>query len=739
MRRRKREQSERESTVAELDYRILSVRADSISVEGRTVETTISTETPVLMPDWERMEMIPEVLLTSGVEFPSNRQVPFLDSHNRNANSDQFGSVRSIRVDGNQVAGMLHFSKKQAATDAFNDVVDGHATDVSAGYKVITREFVKHGESRVISGRSFDGPVNVVTKWRLREVSLTPIGADDQAKLRGLDPAAVLFKSPSEKKEEFKMTEALRKLCVAKGMTATLDDEEALRWMNDNADKFGTQVEDKKEERKEEKRSDLPTAEAMADMIAKATRKIIDDEKAARAAFEKSVDELCDLAGLTSESAQCRTLADVPAVRAHLKAKQLEEQATIPYGASVRHVSSGSERLEVDLRSALTLTACRSALNGDEAKLEKYYPAAQRSKAADTFRHATLFDMATEYVRSRGVQTLGLTRDQIAICAMFGPEKAGIRAAPNGASYHGTGSFSNLTLDAVNKSMMIGFTEVPQTWRGPMKQGQSATDFKNIHRMQLGAIPNLPVWNDAVRPEMASMADGKATYAVECRSIGIDFGYKLIVNDDMSALTSTPQKLGDAAARTVNTVAWSQVTSNPTMRDAQALFLETPTGLRFRKNLTTGAASPTTATIGAMKALMRLMRGENTPEGTESADILNITPSYLVVPAVLETTAEVLINSMFDPASTGAGTYNATRSLQLVVEPLLDAASSTAFYAFANPTRVETIEVTFLAGQETPQVREVRDEHTLASTYYVLQSLAAKALDYRGIQKHNGT
>jgi hypothetical protein len=384
------------------------------------------------------------------------------------------------------------------------------------------------------------------------------------------------------------------------------------------------------------------------------------------------------------------------------------------------------------------LTACRAALNGNEAKLEKYYPAAQRSKAADNFRHATLFDMAAEYVRSRGVQTLGLTRDQIAICAMFGPEKAGIRTSAGGAAYHGSGSFSNLTLDAVNKSMMIGYQEVPATWRGPMKQGQSATDFKNIHRMQLGAIPNLPVWNDSVRPEMASMADGKATYAVECRSIGIDFGYKLIVNDDMSALTSTPMKLGDAAARTVNTVAWAQVTSNPTMRDGQALFLETPASLRFRKNLTTGSATPTSATIGAMKALMRLMRGENTPEGTESSDILNLTPSYLVVPATLETTAEVLINSIYDPASTGAGTFNATRSLQLVVEPLLDAASTKAFYLFADPTRVETVEVTFLAGQETPQVREVRDEHTLASTYYVLQSVAAKALDHRGMQKHNG-
>jgi len=476
----------------------------------------------------------------------------------------------------------------------------------------------------------------------------------------------------------------------------------------------------------------------MAKMIADATRKALEDQQAARAAFAAEVDSLCDLADVPEAAAHCRTLPDITAVRAHIKAEKVKQTESIPYGGSVRVLSTGTERLEVDLRSALTLTACRAATGGDEAKMEKHYPAAQRSKAADTFRHATLFDMASEYVRSRGVQTLGLTRDQIAICAMFGPEKAGIRAAPGGAAYHGTGSFANLTLDAVNKSMMIGYSEVPATWRGPMKQGQSATDFKNIHRMQLGAIPNLPVWNDSVRPDMASMADGKETYAVECRSIGVDFGYKLIVNDDMSALTSTPMKLGDAAARTVNTVAWAQVTSNPTMRDAKALFLETPAGLRFRKNLTTGAVALSSTTLGAMKALMRLMRGENTPEGTESSDILNLMPSYLVVPASIETTAEVLINSIYDPGSTGSGTFNPTRSLKLVVEPLLDAASTTAWYLFAEPTRVETVEVTFLAGQETPQVREVRDEHTLASTYYILQSVAAKALDHRGMQKHDG-
>lgn len=728
--------SQRDQAASDTSYRSLSVRAATFSEESRSVEAVISTDQPVLMPDWNRMEMVPEVLVPSGAEYPSNRQVPFLDSHQRRSVKDQLGSAREINVSGSEITAKLVFRKAAESEDALAGVRDGHITDVSVGYDVLKRQYVPKGEKKTIAGRTYSGPVNVATKWKLREVSLTPIGADDQAKLRGLDPAAVRFKSSNEQ-EDFAMNPELRALLVSKGMPEAHTDEQAQRWLVDNAAKLGEKPAEKQEERSQQQ-NQLPSATDLAKLVADATRAEVARQNAERKSFENEVRELCDMADVPSEFDACRAMDNVESVRKHIKEVKAKNAEHIPYGATVRHVGSGTERLEVDLRSALTLTACRSALNGDEAKLEKYYPSAQRSKAADNFRHATLFDMATEYVRSRGIQTLGLTRDQIAICAMFGPEKAGIRAAAGGAAYHGTGSFSNLTLDAVNKSMMIGYSEVPATWRGPMKQGQSATDFKNIHRMQLGAIPNLPIWNDSVRPDMASMADGKATYAVECRSIGIDFGYKLIVNDDMSALTSTPMKLGDAAARTVNTVAWAQVTSNPTMRDAQALFLETPAGLRFRKNFTTGTGAPSSATLGTLKALMRLMRGENTPEGTESADILNLTPAYLVVPASLETTAEVLVNSLYDPASTGAGTFNPTRSLKLVVEPLLDAASTVAWYLFAEPTRVETVEVTFLAGQETPQVREVRDEHTLASTYYVLQSVAAKALDHRGIQKHKG-
>ncbi len=84
------------SEAAGMAFRSLAVRASTFSEETRTVEAVISTEQPVEMPDWTRMEMIPEVLLSSGVQMPPSRQVPFLDSHNRHSVKDQLGSARDV-------------------------------------------------------------------------------------------------------------------------------------------------------------------------------------------------------------------------------------------------------------------------------------------------------------------------------------------------------------------------------------------------------------------------------------------------------------------------------------------------------------------------------------------------------------------------------------------------------------------------------------------------------------------
>lgn len=756
----------RDEQAGDFAERTLVLRKSSLNEEARTIDADITTETPVPMIDWERYEMIPEVLLSSGANFPKSRQVPFLDSHNRSSVADQLGSARSIEVNNDKLRATLHFS--ESAKDEFTKVREGHVTDVSAGYEVQKRVFVPAGETKVINGRSFDGPVNVVTKWRLREVSLTPIGADAQAKLRGLDPAAIRFQS--KEKGQFEMNPELRKLLVSRGMAATLSDEDAQKWLIENRAKLADPPEeetvieppadppsDAAAKGKTRTAPAFPTSEEIAKLIADATRAEIKAEQVRVAAFRKEVDSLCNLADLQDTAEHCRGLSDIESVRTYLTAEKAKRSTTIGFTPSVRVTGEGSDRFMEDIGTALTLRALESVSTPSpegnffatqQAKtrtetLERVFPAASRAKGAEQWRDASMYDIAHEMVRSIfGVQTRGMSRENVAIIAMFGPQRAsemGIQFRSSGAAFHTTGSFTNLTLDAMNKSMMLGYVEAPSTWEGPMKRGRSVDDFKNINRMRLGAIPNLPVWNDNDNPQKASMKDAKETYAVESRSLEIDFSYRLLVNDDMDALSVAPSQLGAAARRTVNTVAWSVITSNPTMSDGKALFLETAAGNRNRSNLTTGSATPTNLTLQTMKNKMRQMRGENTPAEAESKDILNLQAKYIVGPGALDTTILQLVMSVADPVTQlSSAVYNPANTLIPVIEPLLDAASATAWYLFASPQVIDTVEVSFLKGQETPVIRSFMNERTLSQSAIVLQTFGAAALNHRGMQKHDG-
>ena len=756
---------QRDEVAVDFGERALTLRASSLDTETRTIDADITTETPVMMADYQRMEMIPEVLMSSGAQFPKSRQVPFLDSHNRASVSDQLGSARGIEVSGDKLKARLHFS--EAAANEFTKVREGHVTDVSAGYEILKRVFIPSGESKVISGRSFDGPMNVVTKWRLREVSLTPIGADAQAKLRGLDPAAIRFKSSL--KGEFEMNKELKALLVSRGMAATLSDEEAQVWLLKNHRALGDPTDPPtdppddppadppSDEKRTQKAPAMPTTADFAAMIDKATRAVLAEERARIAKHEKEVVALCELAGLPDEAAACRSLPDADAVRTHLMAARKTATETLGSGPSIRITAEGGDQFMADIKSALTSRAldqiATPAPHGLQSydkvqsrraeALEKVFPKAAQPKGAEQWRNASMYDMAEEMVRNVfGIQTRGMSRQDVAVIAMFGPDRAkevGVQFRAAGSAYHTTGNFVNLTLDAQNKSMMLGYMEAPSTWEGPMKRGASVSDFKNVNRMRLGSIPNLPVWNDNTDPMKASMADTKETYAVESRSLELDFSYRLLVNDDMGVLGPAPSQLGAAARRTVNAFAWSRVTANPTMSDSQALFLATATGLRFRSNLTTGSATPTNLTLQTMKNKMRQMRGENTPEGAESADILNLQARYIVGPGSLDTTIMQLVMSVADPVtSISAGVYNPANNLIPVIEPLLDVASTTAWYLFADPSQIDTIEIAFLNGQENPVLRSDLNYRTLSQSTIILQTFGGGPMNHRGIQKHDG-
>ena len=192
------------ATGDDLNYRSMSVRLLSsgkpatLDKSDRSVEVVVATEQPAEVYDYERWEIIQEVLLMSGVEMPSTKQVPLLDTHRRFDTASVLGSVRTLSPVNGQLIDRAYFSEVDEAKSPWTKVSEGHLTDFSVGYKVKESEWVPSGESKVIDGQTFEGPVIVVSSWMLKEVSIVPIGADELAKVRaGGRSAATITKEPT--------------------------------------------------------------------------------------------------------------------------------------------------------------------------------------------------------------------------------------------------------------------------------------------------------------------------------------------------------------------------------------------------------------------------------------------------------------------------------------------------------------------------------------------------------------
>jgi HK97 family phage major capsid protein len=164
----------------------------------------LTTENPVVVWDWYRWEPILEILLMDGVILPENKQLPLMDNHSRYSTSQVVGSSRQLRVENKELVANTRISRSPAVDHQRILVEDGDLTDTSIGYEVFDNRstVIKPGEKAVIKGRTFENnypekfPLIIREEWRPFENSITPVGADQAAKFRGL------FAPPPEENNE---------------------------------------------------------------------------------------------------------------------------------------------------------------------------------------------------------------------------------------------------------------------------------------------------------------------------------------------------------------------------------------------------------------------------------------------------------------------------------------------------------------------------------------------------------
>jgi hypothetical protein len=453
-----------------------------------------------------------------------------------------------------------------------------------------------------------------------------------------------------------------------------------------------------------------PQEQKMDETIVTATGEEARDELKINLDAERQAAALAERARIREIEKVGRTLGlDATLVSQHVEAGTpveefrklaLDELAKLSEATPIRSAAAVVTRDETETRRA-GITA---------ALLHRYDPAVfpLKDELGRDWAGQTLLDLARECLETSGTRTRRLPRHEIAKLALS------------------TSDFPSILADVANKTLRQAYEAYPRTFL-PFSRRRSAVDFKNINAVQLGEAPSLMKVNEKGEFTHGSIAESKETYKLATYGRIVSITRQTIINDDLSAFTRIPAGFGVAAATLESDTVWGIITSNPAMGDGVTLFHAN------HANLNTGAGSALAlAGLGAGMAAMAKQKG------LDGVTVLNVQPRYLVVPVALQLTAFQMIAPNLAPAKSADLVPDYIRALTPIAEPRLDAASTTAWYLFASPDQIDTIEYAYLEGQDGVYIETRQGFDVDGVEIKARLDFGAKAIDWRGLQKNAG-
>lgn len=358
-----------------------------------------------------------------------------------------------------------------------------------------------------------------------------------------------------------------------------------------------------------------------------------------------------------------------------------------------------------------------------ETSLDKFRKGAQASLMAksglakdDTgneFRSYSLSELAREMLAMHQVDTGRMDKMSMVAAAFT----------------HSSSDFGNLLANVAHKAMMRGFEEAEETFQKWTNPGV-LTDFKATKRVDLTSFPSLLEVKEGGEFKHGTFGDRGETITLATYGRLFSITRQAIINDDLSAFTKIPMKMGRAAIRTVGDLVYAVLTGNPTMADGTALFHAD------HNNLGTGGGI-STASVEEMRKLMALQT-----DNSAGANGLNIPLAYLMVPQALSGTARTVANSEFEVGASSKNntTPNIVRgTFEVVADARLDAASATQWYGAANPAMHDTIEVAYLDGNQAPMLEQQSGWNVDGVEFKVRMDAGVKALAYQTLARNAGS
>ena len=691
--------------------------------DGKAV---IATETPVMIYDEIRRQWIQQVLLMDGVQFRNERrQLPIVDSHNDKTVRNVFGSIRGIAIEGDQLVGLPEFATDEESQKIATRYNEGHLNDFSIDAQILARQYVPEGQTYTTrQGKVIEGPAEIVTQWEPHNASICATGADPNSTVR----------RSIDRKEVSRMDESLMKTLAGLGVPEGMTEPGAIiaflagKLSGEVSPKM-PEVESAMDEMKMpegeiKKAEDVPAdmkVENMEDEVKAEVARQLKAEKTRRDAIVASV----KLGRLERSFAD--ELIDSGVSVADANERILRKMANQPLGgtgsgSSVRVTESEQDKFMEQATAGLVQRCFQGQIKTQKA------PDVQ---GAEHFRNLGLYRLAEACVRRMAINPERYSKSDVARLAMGHQGTFDrLRIQRSSDVYHTSGSFANLLLDAASKTLTASYVEAPYTWDQWVRQAQSVDDFKSINRISLGESPNLEVVPEGKEYPEGKVVDQRKSYKIEKYGKEFTITWETVINDDLDALSRIPAMHGAAARRTQEKAIYDVFLSNPTMPDGVALFSASHAS---GTNLSGSAAAPSKTTLDKAFEVMGKQKGLN------SDVFLGLTPSVLLVPLAYAGTALELVNSTAsienEKNSGVANLYGrgGARQLKVVATPYLDSNNATNWYAIADNSLIDTVEITFLSGEESPVLESDWNMRNDSYVYKVRQSFAAAVIEHRGI------
>lgn len=659
--------------------RTFAFEVREIDDEQRKVHITFSSETPV-----ERF-FGAEILCHDKecIKLDRLKEIGVaLFNHNRDY---VIGKPENIYLDESEKRchADLIFDDDEEAERIFKKVKKGILRGVSFGYSVECWEEVKPGATS--SNGRFTGPAYIATKWTPLEVSIVSVPADSEVGVNREAEVNNILQN-AQNCAERKLNMGLKELCrqlgldyddlIAKGLT-----EDAIRSMCDSIQK-----------RAEEAAQEKKAADAKEE-----------NEKSA----ELSKVREAEMQRATEIVSMCR---------------DFEEDST-PYIKEGKSVDEVRSIILNKVKAERTALAAGNVQVTGEAEADKIRAAAvdglllrgniireaDADKSANEFRSMSMRDLAIECLSREGVSNAHRMSDEELFRAAVTPDS----------------QFTAIVDNTVKKSMATAYKAAEPTFDKWCGIG-STSDFKEAAHYQLSEAGELLPLTQSGEIKFDEMKDSKVTKKVLTYARGFGFTRQALINDDLGILTKIPAAYVRAALRGRNKLVYKVLAGNDNIYDGKKLFHADHNNLG-----TAGALS-----VNTLAELTKLMRKQKNLRGKET---LNIKPEFLIVPAAQEAKAAQLLVSTADPAGANSGVANIYRNaLNLIVDAELDDYSENAYYVAANPADIDTIEVTYLNGNQQPILESQVGFDFVGIRWRILDDFGVTALDFRGLAKNAG-